>query len=123
MADSSPYTADSSEDRLYSLDSVTGEVISDWLITGRLAGHPSGVASHDGELYVTTYAYDGSDYQGRLYRADLDTLTFAQIGDVDFGVGEGRPHAIASHGNPTELYMIGDETDALHNDRHHHRHN
>ena len=75
------------------------------------AGRPSGVASHNGELYVTTTG------TGRLYRIDPDTLTVTQIGSDGFGdIDETAPVAIASHrspGNPAKLYMVGDDNDRI----------
>ena len=52
---------------------------------------------------------------GRLYRFDLDTLTGTRGGEADdFGaVNETHPYAIASHGSPAKLYMIGSTTDSL----------
>ena len=73
-----------------------------------------GLASHNGELYATTRnAHTNGTYDGFLFRVDLDTSTFTQIGGADFGVGETIPRGIASHGSPAELYMLGDDTDAL----------
>ena len=66
------------------------------------------MASHRGELYVTTV------FRGGLYRVDLDTLTGTQIGADNFGlIHETYPFAIASHGSPDELYMVGSANDAL----------
>ena len=103
---------------LYTIDVVTGAaslVATESRIIGDSGGGPterlSGVASHDGELYVTTMT--GST-AGRLYRLDLYTLTGTQIGVDSFGpVGEAHPYAIASNGSPAKLYMIGADTDKL----------
>ena len=100
---------------LYTLDFITGEAAlaaTGTRITGS-DGAPrilNGVASHEGELYVT------SVFTGSLYRVDLNTFTGTRIGADAFGaVSENYPYAIASHGSPgsAELYMVGGETDAL----------
>ena len=103
------YMTGNNANGLYTLDTVTGEATP---ITNNGPGTLHGVASHRGELYATT-STDDIDGTGRLYRVDLDTSTFTQIGEDDFGIGETRPRGIASHGSPAELYMLGDTTDAL----------
>ena len=105
------YMTGSTANSLYTLDIVTGEatrVASSDSSLGTLLG----VASHRGELYVTTGVHD-ADSSGRLYRVDLDTSAFIQIGGADFGVGETHPRGMASHGSPAELYMLGNRNDAL----------
>ena len=116
---------------LYTLDTDTGEATlaaTSLQITGDsgpAARRLGGVASHDGDLYVSTVI------PGGLYRVSLDTLTdtpadtptdtsastsaSTQIGVDNFGaINETLPYGIASHGSPAELYMIGDDTDRLH---------
>ena len=100
------YMTGSGNNGLYTLNVVTGEAV---LIADRdqITGSDEslfllGVASHGGELYVTTV------FTGRLYRVDLDTLTGTRIGSDNFGsLQETHPIAIASHGSPAELYMVG----------------
>ena len=106
------YMVGGSANSLYTLDMNTGEaalVAAAAQLTGsRLPLQLGGVASHDGDLYVTTSGV------GRLYRVDLDAMKSVKVSADDFGVvNETSPTAIASHGNPTQLYMTGDDTDAL----------
>ena len=104
------YMAGNVSDALFTLDITTGKATR---IIRDVPDRIYGVASHNGELYATTQTYDGR-YLGRLYRVDLDTLTFTQIGgDDDFRVGETFPTGIASHGNPAQLYMVGTRNAAL----------
>ena len=109
------YMAGHSTNSLYTLDVATGEatlIATVAQITG--SDDPdlklSGVASHEGDLYVTAVGL-----AGRLYRLDLDTLAGTQVGADSFGsaISEAYPEDIASHGNPAELYMIGQSTDRL----------
>ena len=105
---------------LYTLDIVTGEavrVVTSDQLTGRVGSDHGdsgalfldGVASHDGELYVTA-----AGSAGRFYRVDLDALTATGIGVDGFGgIGETSPAGLASHGSPAVLYMLGNNTDAL----------
>ena len=70
-------------------------------ILGRTVQSPlSGIASHNGELYVTTAASAGN-----LWRVDLDAGTSTKVGSDNLGVSETKPYAIASHGGT--LYLTG----------------
>ena len=105
------YMIGQSNDSVYTLDTTTGEatlVATKTQITGSADLLLGGIASHGGELYVTTII------TGRLYRIDLDTLTGTRIGNDDFGpVNEAYPGSIASHGRPAKLYMTGNTNDLL----------
>ena len=107
------YMTGDTSDSLYTLDVVTGEATR--LTSGGVTGSLLGVASHDGNLYVTTSAYQADDdtYAGRLYRVDLDTSTFTQIGNTNLGVAESWPKGLASHGSPAQVYMLGTTNNAL----------
>ena len=98
---------------LYTLDIITGEatlIATKSQLTGTSGPQPhlSGVASHKGELYITT---SGS---GGFYHVDLDALQGTPIGSDNFGTtNETHPTAAASHGNPAKLYMLGNNNNAL----------
>ena len=106
------YMVDVEDNSLHTLDIITGEATR--VTSANLSSQFKGIASHNGELYLTTSAVLGINiYGGRLYHVDLDTSTFTQIGDTDFGVGESIAEGIASHGNPAELYMTGHQNKVL----------
>ena len=106
------YMTGDTANSLYTIDTITGEATR--LTSGGVTGSLLGVVSHDGELYVTTSAYKWFwEYAGRLYRVDLDTSTFTQIGNTNLGVAESWPKGLASHGSPAQVYMLGTTNNAL----------
>ena len=92
---------------LYTVDPRTGEATRVATMKQLHSSlNPSGLASHAGELYMV------SRVPGRLHRIDLDTLSAATIGSINFGSAvEWSPHGLASHGG--KLYMIGARNDRL----------
>ena len=68
--------------------------------------NPSGLASHDGKLYMV------GNIQDALYTLDTTTGVATRVGSATrFGVSEFNPSGLASHDG--KLYMVGANQDAL----------
>ena len=99
-----------SSDALYSVNTTTGTAsqvgAADNFGLGSTAAGPSGLAWHNGKLYMT-----GED-SARLYVVDPFNGTATVVGVASgFGVGQTEPVGLASHGG--KLYMIGSSPDRL----------
>ena len=69
--------------------------------------NPSGLASHDGQLYMVGHG------NAALHTLDPETGLATRVGTATaFGVNEFLPRGLASHGD--QLYMVGFGNDALH---------